>query len=119
MCLYFAQGSCEFSDEFCWYQHETKASPLAQSLKKFKCSLCGQTFNLKSNFMKHRKREHPQHISICQTYNKFGNENCWYKHVDKQSEIEEIIDDNPELITRIFVMMEKFAERFELKENQL
>jgi rubredoxin len=123
MCLYFAQGICEFSDEDCWYQHETKESPLDQALKEFKCSLCGHTFNIKSDFMKHRKREHPQNISICKTYNngscKFGNEKCWYKHIDKQSEMEEIIDDSPEIITRIFDMMEKFAERFELIENQL
>ena len=30
----------------------------------------------------------------------------WYKHIDKRSEMEEIIDDNPEMITRIFDMME-------------
>ena len=123
MCLYFAQGCCEFSDEDCWYQHKTKNSLLTQTLKEFKCSLCGQSFTLKSDFMNHRKREHPQKISICKTYIngscKFGNEKCWYTHVEKHSEMEEIIDNNPEMITRIFDMMEKFAERFELIENQL
>ena len=68
--------------------------------------------------MKHRKTEHPNKISICKTYNNFGSEKCCYKHVEKQTEVEEI-DDNTEMITRLFDMMEKFAERFKLIENQL
>jgi hypothetical protein len=31
----------------------------------------------------------------------------------------QIIDDNPEIFTSIFDMMDKFAERFELMENQV
>ena len=122
MCLFYSKGDCDFSDEDCWYQHKTQESSLAQPLKEFKCSLCGQTFNFKPDFMKHRKTEHPNNISFCKTYNNgtcnFGSEKCWYKHVEKQTEVEEI-DDNNEMITRLFDMMEKFAERFELIENQL
>ena len=33
--------------------------------------------------------------------------------------MEEINEESPEIITRIFDMMEKFSERFELIENQL
>ena len=120
MCLHYSEGHCEFSDEDCWYQHKPDES--SQPLKEFKCSLCGQTFNFKPDFMKHRKTEHPNNISICKTYNNgscnFGSEKCWYKHVEKQTEPGEI-DENIEIITRIFDMMEKFAERFELIENQL
>ena len=72
--------------------------------------------------MKHRKTQHPNNISICKTNNNgacnFGKEKCWFKHVDKETEVDEI-DDNKEMITRLFDMMEKFAERFELIENQL
>ena len=49
----------------------------------------------------------------------FGEEKCWYIHIDQKNYFEEINDESPELITRIFDMMEKFSERFELIENQL
>ena len=122
MCLYYAKGNCEFSDEDCWYQHKLLESPLFP-LKEFKCSLCGETFKFKHDFMNHRKSQHPENISICTKNDNgscnFGNQKCWYKHVEKQNENEEIIENNPEIITRIFNMMETFAERFELIENQL
>ena len=73
--------------------------------------------------MNHRKSQHPENISICTKNDNgscnFGNQKCWYKHVEKQNENEEIIENNPEIITRIFNMMETFAERFEMIENQL
>ena len=68
--------------------------------------------------MKQRKTEHPQNISICKKYENdscsFTKENCWYKHKKN-----EIVENNPEMIARIFDMMETFAERFEMIENQL
>ena len=122
MCLYYGEGHCEFSDEDCWYQHKTYESSLEKPLKEFKCSLCGQTFHIKPDFMKHRKTEHPNNISICKTYKNgscnFGKEKCWFKHIDKETSVDET-DDTNEMITRLFDMMEKFAERFELIENQL
>ena len=123
LCLYFAQGTCEFSDEECWYQHKTIESPLSKPLKEFKCSLCGEIFKFKHDFMNHGKNKHPENIAIC-TKNlngscNFGNKKCWYKHAEKEIESEEYIEYSPEIITRIFDMMETFAERFEMIENQL
>ena len=70
--------------------------------------------------MKHKKTEHPQNISICKKYESgycsFTKENCWYKHENKENEN---VENNPEMIVRIFDMMERFAERFEMIENQL
>ena len=122
MCLYYGEGTCEFNDDDCWYQHKNIEASLTQQLKKFKCGLCAQTFSFKADFMKHRKKEHPKNVSTCKAHLSsscnFGTEKCWYKHVEKETESEEN-DDNKEMITRIFDMMETFAERFELIENQL
>ena len=49
----------------------------------------------------------------------FGEGKCWFKHEGEKHEMEEIFNENPEIITKIFDMMEKFTERFEFIENQL
>lgn len=70
--------------------------------------------------MKHKKTEHHESISICKKYEigscRFTKENCWYKHENQENES---VENNPEMIARIFDMMETFAERFEMIENQL
>ena len=73
--------------------------------------------------MKRRKLEHLNNISSCKNYEKdschFGDDKCWFKHEAKNIEVGEIVNENPEIIDRIFIMMEKFSERFEYIENQL
>jgi hypothetical protein len=49
----------------------------------------------------------------------FGEEKCWFKHEGGKQEMEELYKENPEIITKIFDMMEKFTHRFEFIENQL
>ena len=49
----------------------------------------------------------------------FGDEKCWFKHEGEKNAIEQNFDENPEIITKLFDMMEKFTERFEFIENQL
>ena len=47
-------------------------------------------------------------------------EKYWYKHEnEKLNEFENWNDDNQGMMTRIFDMMEKFAERFDLIKNPL
>ena len=71
--------------------------------------------------MEHRKEEHPQNISDCRENKnglcRFSEIKCWYKHekVDIQNEIKST--ENPEIIKRLFNMMEKFAATIELLEN--
>ena len=73
--------------------------------------------------MKHRKIEHTKNVSICIKSETdschFGREKCWFIHKTDKSDMEEINEESPEIITRIFDMMEKFSERFEFIENQL
>ena len=122
ICRHFSEGFCEFSDEICWYKH-TAPENFPQT-KKFKCSLCDKVFEIKSDFMKHRKMDHNEYVSVCKLNSNgschFGKEKCWYKHEDEVvNQFENWNDDNQEMMTRIFDMMEKFAERFDLIENQL
>ena len=122
-CLYYSNGTCVFSDEDCWYQHTDPKSSVSKTLTEYKCSLCEKTFNSKPEFMKHRKNEHPNNISICAKYENdnchFGDDHCWYKHAKQNILNNDIINDSPEIIHRIFGLMEKFTERFENIETQL
>ena len=119
ICLYFEKGNCDFDAEDCWYQHK---AALPQTIKEFKCSLCGDISKTKPDLMKHRKIEHTDYVSTCSKSKSnschFGAEKCWYKHQQRKN-IEEVYNENPEIITRMFDMMEKFTERFEFIENQL
>ena len=116
---YFIKGCCEFTASDCWYNHD---SANQYKIKEFKCSVCAVTFDLKFDMMRHRKQEHPKHISVCTKSRNglchFGNRKCWFKHEDEKSEIEVNFNENPEIITKMFDMMEKLTERFEYIENQ-
>ena len=61
VCKYFQNGNCHYSDEKCWYIHRIED----QALSNFKCGLCGKSFNIKDEFMKHRKSEHTDKVKMC------------------------------------------------------
>jgi hypothetical protein len=61
ICLYFEKGNCDFDAEDCWYQHK---SALPQTIKEFKCSLCGDISKTKPDLMKHRKIEHTDYFKV-------------------------------------------------------
>ena len=72
--------------------------------------------------MKHRKIEHSEYVPSCLKDKSdachFGKEKCWYKHDLKKHDNEEIDNENSEIMTRMFDMMEKMTERFEVIEDQ-
>ena len=60
--------------------------------------------------MEHRKSEHPKNISL---FNRIKtvhailrNTKCWYKHKHLNNEMYKKMNKNPEIITRIFDMMD-------------
>ena len=74
--------------------------------------------------MEHRKLKHSNKISACRKEIDgsctFGDDKCWYSHkhstnINKTGNINQ----DSELINRLFTMMEKFTERIENIENQL
>ena len=128
ICRYFLQGNCAFDDKICWYSHKINkntSSQLAQTLKEFNCGFCKKVFKSKPDFMMHRKIEHAQNISKCkeELYGvcRFSSEECWYKHQEKSSNfhIEQTNNHPPDMIKRLFDMMENIAERIGLIENQM
>ena len=106
-----------FSAEHCWYQHTTNESPLVQPLTEFNCSLFGKTFKLKSDFMKHRQKDHPEIVTSCRDSSscRFGPSRCWFIH-DNSEENNQL--ESSDMI-RLFEMMEKFGDRIKFIENQL
>ena len=76
--------------------------------------------------MEHRKDKHYENIAEC-IENKNGScrfySDCWYKHTEVMSKDENLREVNgmntPELIYRLFKMMEAFADRMVQIENQM
>ena len=88
-----------------------------QTLTQYNCGICGKTFQTKSDFMKHRRKDHSDKVPECRDHKndccRFQKETCWFKHEEKL-EIK-----SPDMVERLFNMMEKFSERMEMMESQL
>ena len=76
--------------------------------------------------MEHRKEEHYENISECIEHKNGAcrfNSECWYKHKVVMAENENLMDVNglktPELIGRLFKIMEAFADRLVQMENKM
>ena len=94
-CTFFMKGSCDFPDSVCWFNHtlgdKNIATFNAQTLKKYKCGFCGETFRNKPEFMKHRKLYHQDYVMPCRDYQNgvcvHGSDICGFKHDDIQLEV--------------------------------
>ena len=73
--------------------------------------------------MKHRKDEHQRTISECRNdkngWCRFSAEKCWYKHEEFTFNNQGNDNQPPEMISRLFTMMEAYQERIETLENQI
>ena len=121
-CRYFLEGKCEFSDADCWFSHEKNNS--GKKLQVYTCSFCGKVFKMRSDFMHHRKQEHNKNVPICK--NELNGtcqiQNCWYNHSEiKMSDEnnEDLSNQNQEIITKLFEMMETFTQRLVQIENNI
>ena len=99
----------------------------AQTLKEYKCGFCGETFGNKLEFMKHRKMYHQDYVMPCRDFQNgacvHGSDICWFKHDDIQTKDHsgqaDSQESQPSMMSRLFTMMEQFAERMNNIENQL
>ena len=65
---------CPFEDEKCWFLHIT-------SNESFKCNICEEHFQTRSNFMKHRKSKHRSMVQLCKNKEKcVFISSCWFLH---------------------------------------
>ena len=55
MCRYFLNSECAFDAKTCWYSHVSNPTG-GQQIKEFICSECKEKFNIKDEFMKHKKK---------------------------------------------------------------
>jgi hypothetical protein len=127
-CNFFVAGHCAFN-ELCWFRHgdtdQFQASPLPQTLTEYKCGLCGNIFKTKKEFMQHRKNQHISYVSECRENEngccRLSGQDCWFKHSDKKSnnDDENSSVKNSEIIGRLFDMMEVFAQRMKMMEDQM
>lgn len=124
-CKYLMRGFCAFGND-CWFNHTqiNRDSKSPTILKEFKCGLCDKVHTTKKEFMEHRKDEHASNVADCMDnkhgHCRFGSEKCWYKHENENKNIKNDIrvDENSDIIQRLFKMMETFAERMALVEKQ-
>ena len=110
ICSNFLNGTCYFGTDDCWYIH-TKPSVM------LRCTFCEKEFPIKSELMRHRKKEHSSKMKLC--INSVNGEcpyksNCWYKHEENQDHTE---NQNQELFNNIFDMMDKFTHCIVTIEN--
>ena len=73
----------------CWWNHEIKE----RRNEVTDCFVCNKTFSTKSTLMLHRKTYHSDIVRNCTDFSevkcKFKEDSCWYKHVKKNSNIDE------------------------------
>ena len=94
-CRFFADGGCEFENGVCWFRHDneveqTRTSKTQDLNHVFKCRFCEKTFQEKSVFMLHRKKDHQRVVKQCRNFIEdgcsFTDEECWYKHSENRHE---------------------------------
>jgi uncharacterized C2H2 Zn-finger protein len=86
-CKFYRKGICGYEDDICWFSHDDFVKlDSSHQMEEFKCRFCEQVFQEKSDFMVHRKKNHPQTVSKCGDYLQkkcnYSDFECWYKHDD-------------------------------------
>ena len=82
-------ASCTFGTK-CWYVHhepmETDQTAEAAETRvwNFKCNVCEEEFKDRSDFMKHKKKNHPENNLTCQNFVRDkcqrSEDSCWFQH---------------------------------------
>ena len=81
ICRNKLEGKCDFSDELCWWSHDTSIMNTGEQVK---CYVCGKRFEKKAEMMTHRKLKHAEIVMPCKKHQikqcGFQDQTCWYKH---------------------------------------
>ena len=86
------------------------------------CGVCDEKFVVKSDYMKHKKNQHPTNTSICKKYKEFSScqfgDKCWFIHKDSNESMNNSTLNN-ENTEKLFEILEKFTERIVILEHQI
>ena len=120
VCWKFTSGDCVYGSEKCWFNHYSTEKC------EIKCNYCEEIFSNQSQVLTHRKQNHRQFVAYCRNFKNgtcnYTNKNCWFKHneneiLNENENNEKEIEENREVIQKIFKMMENFTnEIIQLKE---
>ena len=114
-CWNYASGKCDFGDDKCWFIHKSENGG------RFECTSCETTFAVQAKLLQHRKQNHIDSVQSCRNMVsgacKYGIEKYWFNNSDLINENGEKLNDNEEVVEKIFKMMEKFTKQLvEIKE---
>ena len=81
-CRNFANGNCKFGVD-CWYVHGEQMDT-DDMYENFKCNICEDKVKGRSNFMTHKKINHPESLPTCEKFARGqcsrSVQGCWYEH---------------------------------------
>ena len=93
-CKNIKEGECPFSNEDCWWNHETQPQNEKKCEGNFKCYTCNETFNTKPTLMFHKKEKHRHLVRGCNLFidNRcpYNDSKCWFIHEDNFDQGEDI-----------------------------
>ena len=123
ICWQFAAGNCSFGNEKCWFLHEAESDSSPQYI----CNICERKFSTQSSFLSHKKKNHEHLVPKCTKESngscKYSNKKCWFRHADtikenmkineniEKESSDEAMEENKDVIQKIFKMMENFTEQ--------
>ena len=85
-CKNFKEGECTFSNEGCWWNHESQPVNEINTEGSFKCYTCNETFKTKATLMVHKKVNHRHLVRGCNLFmdNRcpYNDSKCWFLHED-------------------------------------
>ena len=121
-CRNFIAGNCNYDND-CWFSHD---SNLKQDLQEFSCNFCEKTFNIKKDFMKHKKLEHRENVQFCKneltSSCPYSNQVCWFVHsINNDDKQHASIENNKTetMIQKLTDMIEKYSERVRKLEEMM
>ena len=88
-CLSNLNGTCPYTSDMCWWNHEKQSSNTNPTDESIKCYFCGITFVNRGTMMIHRKKEHKMAVRNCNLFLNdkcsFTEDSCWFNHGDKET----------------------------------
>ena len=96
-------GKCTFKND-CWYVHEEALMEIDESFKdekvlqSFKCNYCEEQYEVKSEFMRHKKEKHRSNVDKCEKHLKNicirNDSTCWFIHEQVGDEVSQKQQEN-------------------------